>query len=357
MGRVKENKRGAKKLIARFVIWLLFVGVVSAGIAGFFVWDRVFRPNVETGDASSSDFYIHSGSDLQGVLDSLEKKGLIKDRRSLEWLSLRKNYHNNIRPGRYRLTGGMNNNELINMLRSGNQVPVNVVFISQRKVEDIASAVAGQIEADSAAIVNLINDSEFIESAGFNANTIPALFIPNTYEMYWNVSAMQFINRMITEYERFWNEERERKRRETGLTRVEVSTMASIISEETTKIDEMPVIAGVYINRIKRGMRLQADPTIKYAIGDFTVNRILTVHLNTESPYNTYRYAGLPPGPIAVPPVQAIDAVLNAEHHDYLYFCAKEDFSGYHRFAKTLAEHNRNARLYQNALNQRRVFR
>ncbi len=341
----------------KIFIYATLILLLSSAVLGFMLWNTAFRPNVTTGHEKSADLYIPSGSGFNEVMDILEEKGLIKNRSTLEWLAVRKNYPNNINPGRYRLEDGMNNNELVNMLRSGNQLPVNLVFINHRRIENIASVVARQIEADSADIVNLAGDNEFLESLGFDKDGIPALFIPNTYEFFWNTSAEQFYRRMKIEYERFWNGDRDSKRNSHGLTRLQVSTLASIVGEETVKREEMPVIAGVYLNRLNRGMRLQADPTIKYAIGDFTVNRILKVHLETDSPYNTYKYAGLPPGPIVIPSVQSIDAVLNASEHNYLYFCAREDFSGYHRFARTLSEHNRNARLYQDALNQRRVFK
>ncbi len=353
-----ENKQSTKYafFIKAFIIVMIVALVTGAGF-GYMVWSRAFKPNVTAGDRETADIHIPTGSDMYDVFDILVNKDLITNISTLEWVALKKNYQNNVRPGYYRLKEGMSNNELINMLRSGNQVSVNLVFISQRTLEDIALLVSRQIEADSSDIMNLANDDEFIESLGFNSATLPSLFIPNTYEFYWNTSAEQFFRRMKNEYERFWNRERERKRKALDLNRLEVSTLASIVSEETVQAEEMPVIAGVFLNRIKKGMPLQADPTIKFALGDITVNRILRVHLDIDSPYNTYRNPGLPPGPIVIPPVQAIDAVLNAQEHEYIYFCAREDFSGYHRFARTLSEHNRNARLYQNALNQRRVFR
>ncbi len=351
----EKNKR--LPLYIKAFIFIMTLVLTAGLVFGFIIWQRVFSPNVTAGHEVPADLYIPTGADMDEVLDLLEENELIKNRSTLEWLAIRKNYHNNVHPGRFRLREGMSNNELVNMLRSGNQVPVNLVFISQRNVEELASVVSRQIEADSSDITELAGDNEFIESLGFTRAGLPALFIPNTYEFYWNTSAEQFYRRMKNEYDRFWNEEREQKMQSLGLDPVQVSTLASIVFEETVIEEEMPVIAGVYINRLNRGMRLQADPTIKFAIGDFTVNRILNVHLETDSPYNTYIYAGLPPGPIIIPPVQAIDAVLNAQEHDYLYFCAREDFSGYHRFARTLSEHNRNARLYRDALDRRRVFR
>jgi UPF0755 protein len=351
--RIKINTR----LLVRVMLPLLLIAVVAGTAAGSLIWARAFRPNVTTGGELTAGIHIPTGSDIYSVFEILRDRDLIRDLSSLEWVAKRKNYHKNVRPGYYRLREGMSNNELINMLRAGNQATVKVVFISQRSVNDIAAVISRQIEADSSEIAALAVNHEFIESLGFDMASLPALFIPNTYDFYWNTSAEQFYRRMKREYERFWNSEREEKRKLLRLSRQEVSTLASIVSEETVKGEEMPVIAGVYINRIRRGMPLQADPTIKFALGDFSVNRILRVHLEIDSPYNTYRNAGLPPGPIVIPPVQAIEAVLNAQEHEYIYFCAREDFSGYHRFARTLGEHNRNARLYQNALNQRRVFR
>ena len=201
-----------------------------------------------------------------------------------------------------------------------------------------------------------MNDSTWCDSLGFTRETIPALFIPNTYEIYWNVSPERFMARMKQEYNRFWTEERRKKAEALGLTPVEVSTLASIVEEESAVADEYPTIAGLYLNRLKAGMPLQADPTVKFAAGDFALQRILDKHLAIDSPYNTYKYAGLPPGPIRIPSIRAIDAVLNPAHHRYFYMCAKEDFSGRHNFAATLAEHNRNANRYRAELNRRKIY-
>lgn len=354
---IKNGKKKRSGVLFKIFIYSIIFFTVTGGITGYLLWQKVFAPNVTTGYQEYKDFHIPTGSYICGVFDLLVESDLIRNRSTLEWLAKKKNYQNNIQPGLYRLRDGMNNNELINMLRSGSQMPVNLVFINHRNIEEVASVVSQQIEADSSSIAELAGNTDFIESLGFDSLSIPALFIPNTYEFYWNTSAKQFYSRMKNEYDRFWSYDREEKRKSLGLDRLEVITLASIVIEETIQYEEMPAIAGVYLNRLERGMRLQADPTIKYAMGDFTVNRILRVHLDTDSPYNTYKYSGLPPGPIVIPPIQAIDAVLDADEHDYLYFCAREDFSGYHRFARTLSEHNRNARLYQEALNQRRVFR
>jgi UPF0755 protein len=204
-------------------------------------------------------------------------------------------------------------------------------------------------------ILQALNDNDFLGKFGFDSRTAIGMFIPNTYELYWNTNADGLIERMYSEYEKFWNDSRKTKLQQTGLTQAEVSVMASIVAEETNVTDEMATIAGVYINRIKSGMLLQADPTVKFAIGDFSIRRVLNKHLDYDSPYNTYKYKGLPPSPICMPSIAAIDAVLDYVHHDYYYFCAKNDFSGRHIFAKTLAQHNSNAQAYRNALNSMNI--
>ena len=205
-------------------------------------------------------------------------------------------------------------------------------------------------------LLRLMNDSAWCASMEFNRQTIVAMFIPNTYEVYWNVSPERFMARMKREYKAFWNASRQEKAQAAGLSPVEVSVLASIVEEESAAVDEYPVIAGLYLNRLKAGIPLQADPTVKFAVGDFSLRRILDKHLEVDSPYNTYKYAGLPPGPIRIPSIQALDAVLNYTKHRYLYMCAKEDFSGRHNFAVTLAEHNRNAARYRSELNRRKIF-
>ncbi|MGF1586498.1 MAG: endolytic transglycosylase MltG [Bacteroidales bacterium] len=352
-----KGRRLGMNRIFRIFLYLIVFGLVAGSLITFILWKRVFAPNITTGQVETFYLYIPTGTSYAEVMDLLDENNLVENMSSLEWVAVRKNYPNRVRPGKYRLTDGMSNNQLINMLRSGGQVPVKLVFNNLRTLNDIASVVSMQIEADSSSIAELAMNVEFIESIGFDTVSLPAMFIPNTYEIYWNTSAEQFYRRMKDEYDRFWNNRRQNKLQAIGLDRHEVSTLASIVIEETVKYDEMPVIAGVYLNRLERGMLLQADPTVKFALGDLTVRRILRADLQIDSPYNTYKYAGLPPGPIVIPPVQAIDAVLDAQNHDYIFFSAKEDFSGYHRFAKTLSEHNRNARLYQNALNRQRVFR
>lgn len=256
------------------------------------------------------------------------------------------------RSGAYRMNAGLNTLQIYRMLRSGHQTPVKLIVPSVRTIGQLARTVSRQIMADSTSIATLLNDSSYRDSLGYSAETLPSLFIPNTYEVYWNMTARAFVGRMQKEYSRFWNESRRNKAKAIGLTPIEVSTLASIVEEETANKAEKPQVAGLYLNRLRIGMPLQADPTIKFALQDFGLKRILFKHLEVESPYNTYKHAGLPPGPIRIPSVEGLESVLNHSHHNYLYMCAKEDFSGTHNFATTLSQHLANARRYQAALNR-----
>ena len=268
----------------------------------------------------------------------------LKNRSSFEWVARRKKYENKVRPGRYRIWEGMSNNELVNLLRSGKQVPVRVTFQNIRSREELAGKISRQIEADSLSLLKLLNDPNYLKQFGVNPLTSFVLFIPNTYEFYWNTTPKGFIARMAREKTKFWNKTRNEKCLNSGLSVSEVVTLASIIEKETIKDKEKPIIAGVYVNRLRKGWPLQADPTIIYAWNDYAIKRVLNCHLKINSRYNTYLHIGLPPGPICIPSISSIDAVLNFQHHDYFYFCAKDDLSGYHVFATTLAEHSRNAK-------------
>ena len=264
-------------------------------------------------------------------------------------------YDHRVKPGHYAIRPGDSMRDICLRLLSGNQTPVRLVIPSVRTLDRLAGAVGKQLMTDSAAIAAILTDHHLIDSLGYTEETFPTLFLPNTYEVYWTMSPEQFIARMKKEHDTFWNTERKKKAQAQGLTPIEVTTLASIVDEETNKNDEKPLVAGLYLNRLKRGMLLQADPTVKFAHGKFDLRRILLTHLTIDSPYNTYKYAGLPPGPIRIPNIAAIESVLNPAKHSYIYMCAKEDFSGYHNFASTLAEHNANARRYQQALNQRGI--
>ncbi|MBT8319662.1 MAG: endolytic transglycosylase MltG, partial [Gramella sp.] len=274
----------------------------------------------------------------------------------------KKGYAANIRPGRFFLEKGMNNNDLVNRLRSGNR-PVKVIFNNQERLEDLAGRISEQIEADSVSLIKAFRDDDFLAENNFEDKTALGMYIPNQYEFYWNTSAEEFRSRMKKEYDRFWNEERLKKAGDIGLSPKEVITMASIVQKETAKVDERPKVAGVYMNRFKNGWKLDADPTVIYAIKEKTGNfdtiikRVLYKDLELDSPYNTYKYKQIPPGPIWMPDISSIEAVLNYEDHNYFYFVADVENFGYHKFAKNLAQHNRNKREYVRWINKQGIKR
>jgi UPF0755 protein len=261
-----------------------------------------------------------------------------------------------VKPGRYKLETNMSNREAIALLRSGNQTPIRITFNNVRTIDELSERITANIEAQPDELRELINNEEILEEYGFDKHTIKCMFLPNTYEVYWDIKASELMARMKQEYDHFWNEERLQKAMELRMTPVEVIVLASIVEAESNKMDEAPIIAGLYINRLKRGMPLQADPTLVYAAGDFSIRRVLNVHKEIDSPYNTYKFTGLPPGPIRFPDIRIIEATLNHEKHDYLFMVAKEDFSGYHRFTSKLSEHLKYARKYQEALNAARLY-
>ena len=301
--------------------------------------------------------FIPESASYSQAMDSIKAHIPVKHPKVFDWIAKRKNYPSNVKPGRYVIKQKMSYVEAINMFRSGDQAPVNVTFNNVRTLYDLAGKIGGQISADSAGIINFLSDSANYSDDGFTRENIISVFIPNTYQFFWNTDPEELYIRMLKENRKFWNDDRQAKALAIDLTPAEVSTLASIVNEEASKTEEKPKIAGVYLNRLKRGIPLQADPTIKFALNDFSLTRILRRHLQVDSPYNTYIYGGLPPGPIGCPTIESMDAVLNAEKHDYLYFVAKADFSGYHHFSRTLSEHNRFAAIYQRELNKRRIFR
>jgi UPF0755 protein len=346
-----------KKHTGKIIGFSLVILLIAGGITGYRIYQRIYDANLSVTGEEAVFLYIPTGSGFDDVCERLVEAGL-RDAESFRWVAGRMNYPAKVKAGRYRLTDGMNNIELVRMLRSGRQIPVKVVFNNIRINTQLAGAVAPPLETDSASIMALLADSIYLaEHFNLTPQTILSLCIPNTYELFWNTSASGFLERMAKEHERFWTESRRQKARDVNLTPLQVSILASIIEEETQKDDEKTTMAGVYINRLNKGMLLQADPTLKFAAGDFTIKRVLDRHKNIQSPYNTYLNTGLPPGPICIPSIASIDAALNYEKHEYLFFCAKDDFSGYHSFAKTLAQHNRNAQAYQKALNNMRIYR
>ena len=329
--------------------WGLLAAFVLTSGAGLVLRQQFYGNAVDT----KRDLYVSARAEYGQVADSLLPQ--IKHRRAFDAYARRINLSETFKPGHYVLKHGMSVIEIARMRKLGLQTPVRVTINNVRIPAQLAQKLARQIDADSTAIMQALTSEELAAEVGFASVTLFSMFLPNTYEFYWTVTPGEFVRRMKREYDRFWTPERDAARRRSGLSRDEVLTLASIVTEETNKADEMPRVAGVYINRLRKGMPLQADPTVKYALQDFSLRRILHKHLRTPSPYNTYLNKGLPPSSIAMPSVAAIDGVLNFENHDYLFFCARPTFDGYHSFARTYGEHLANARAYSAELNRRNI--
>ena len=349
--------RKKKSFFKKFIWSLIGVLFLSGAITASVFLGRIYNPNVSLEYQKDVYVYIPTGATFDDVLQILSDEGIIISSSSFRWISEQKLYTNNIKSGRYLLKDGMNNNELVNLLRSGRQTPIDVVFNDIRTKEEFAGKIASQLELDSLEILNTILDTAFLYQVDLNAFNVSSLFIPNTYEFYWNTTVTSFLSRMVAEHHHFWNDGRQAKAKRLNLTKEEVVTLASIVEKETLQKSEQPIVAGLYINRLRKGMKLQSDPTVIFAIGDFSIRRVLKKDLKYDSPYNTYKYKGLPIGPISLPSIRAIDAVLNYQKHDYLFMCAKEDFSGYHNFAQNAVQHYANAAKYRKALNNRNIKR
>ncbi len=333
-------------LMRKYIIAALIAIIVAAfALYGIFLWPC-------TGSGEESTYIFIRDNDTPETVKSTLSEAHV---RTTGFDLLNKALGYKVRSGRYVVKHGDNLLTLFRRLRNGQQEPVNLTIPSVRTLDRLAAHLGEHLMMDSVEINTLFHDSTFCARLGYTPETLPSLFIPNTYEVYWNISIEGLMERMQHENEAFWDGERERKARAMGLSHVEVVTLASIVDEETANNAEKPMVAGMYIKRLAIGMPLQADPTVKFAIGDFSLRRIWGRHLTIDSPYNTYKNVGLPPGPIRIPSIAGIDAVLNHVPHDYLYMCAKEDFSGTHNFAKTYAEHLRNARRYAQALNARNI--
>jgi len=330
-----------------FIITVLMALLV---VCGFYAYRALFHPNIVLQGKTSSYLYIPTGSDFDRVVQILNQRHILKNETTFSLVAKWKHYPEKVKPGKYRIHRNMNNDELVNLLRSGRQEPVRIAFNNVRTRQDLAGKIARQIEADSVSIMQLLNDHQYLSQFGTSPQEALTLFIPDTYEFFWNTSADQFIQRMAEEQKKFWTVARKERMTRAGLDITSVVTLASIVEKETVKDREKPLIAGVYMNRLKKGWPLQADPTLIFAWNDYSIKRVMKKHMEINSPYNTYQHTGLPPGPICLPSVASIDAVLNFAQNDYMYFCAREDFSGYHNFAATLAEHSRNAARYQAAL-------
>jgi len=354
----RKRKFKKKSSFRKFVTAFVLLAIIGCGGMVYELYSRVYQPNIVMPDNDEKYIYIPSNSEFTDVVKILSENGLLINANSFEWLAKQKKYDTNIKAGRYRINRALNNNDLVNLLRSGKQTPIKVTFNNLRNKEQLAGKIASQIEADSLSILNYITDTIFLNKLQLNTDNVACLFIPNTYEFYWNTSVDGFVNRMVKEYSNFWNSSRKKKAADIKLNYYQVAVLASIVEkEQSIKRDERPEIAGVYLNRLKKRMKLESDPTLIFALGDFTIKRVLNKDKKVESPFNTYKNKGLPPGPICIPSINAIDAVLNASEHNYIFMCAKEDFTGYHNFAKTYAKHLVNARKYQKALNKRKIMR
>ena len=337
------------------IIFLLTFSVLSSSFL-FYAYQIVYYPNVLVNKKDKA-FFIHKNTTFKKLQKKLVEENIIHDLVSFSLLARLKKFDVSIKSGRYLLKSNMSNQQLINLLRSGKQTPTKLTFSNARILEELAKKLTRNLEIDSTEMANFLLNDTTAAYYGFNKNTFISMFIPNTYEVFWTASPKNILDKIKYEYKIFWKGNRQKKSEKINLSNIEISILASIVQGETIKMDEAPTIAGVYMNRIKKGIKLQADPTIIFAIGDFSIRRVLNRDKNYDSPYNTYLYKGLPPGPINMPSIQSIDAILNYKKHNYLYFCAKHDFSGYHIFAKTLAQHNINARKFQRALNKERIYR
>lgn len=337
----------------KLLIPVLVVLAVGAWFA-FTKYQAFWLPNVPS-ELSRTVVEIPTGSEFSEVRDLLFAQGVIVDTATFAEVAVRLSYVKSpMRAGRYEIKPGWSNLQLVRHLRGGKQSTVKVILTHARMTEEVAGKVAEPLEADSTDLRTLWQDREYLKSIGYSEETLMSLFIPNTYDFFWNTSPEKFTERMLKEHDKFWaKNNRKQRAEEMNMSPAEVYTLASIIEKETNKISERPRMAGVYLNRLKKGMLLQADPTSVFATRDFGTRRVTNYHTTFDSPYNTYMYTGLPPGPIAMASISSIDAVLNAEDHSYLYFCAVGDGSGSHNFAKTLTQHNRNAAVYRNNLRKR----
>ncbi len=345
--------------IKRILLIIVFMGLIGASIFSYYIYKTVFSSNTAFEEDIIS-IYVPSDQSYTTVRNQL--KDYLIDIESFDIVAHKKGYVSNVRPGKYEIRKGMSNNDIVNSLRSRN-IPIKISFNNQETLERLAGRISEQIESDSISLLQVMKDEAFLNQHDFNTENALAMYVPNTYEFYWNSSTETFRDRMLTEYNRFWNESRLLKAEALGLTPLQVMSLAAIVQKETARVDERPRVAGVYLNRLRVGMLLQADPTVIFAIkkktGDFDtiIKRVLFKDLEIDSPYNTYKYAGIPPGPISMPDISSIDAVLSPEKHDYFYFVADVSNPGYHLFAKTLAQHNRNRQQYINWINRQGINR
>ncbi len=335
---------------------ILAVIVMATAVFAYTFYRKIYHKNV----LETTSIYIPTDTDFDGLVKIITP--YLSNQKSFIWVAEKKNYSNKIRAGKFRITEGMNNDELVNHLRGGKQETVTLTFNNQDDFKKLAGRVASQIEADSTSLLKAMQDEDFLKNNGFSQGTALAMYIPNSYDFYWNTNAENFRSKMLSEYNRFWNDSRRNQAKQQNLNPVQVNTLASIVQKETAVVSERRRVAGLYLNRLKDFWPLQADPTIIYALKekygqDKEFKRVLNKDLNIDSPYNTYVNFGLPPGPIGMPDISSIDAVLNPEQHKYYYMCASVDQIGHHKFAKTLKEHNVNASAYQKWVSQQGINR
>jgi UPF0755 protein len=341
--------------VLKKILGIGFIFLIAGGIVGYYFGQKIFSPNVKS-DLEDKYIYIPIEASFENVVDIVSKADILHDIESFKWVAgLMKYDRVNVPSGKFEITPGWSNRDLVSHLRSGQQEPVKLTFNNVRLPEEFAGKVAKYIHADSLEILDALRDEKKIEALGFDSANILSMFLPNTYEFYWNTKIDKFFSRMKGEYDKFWNEDRLAKAKKLNMTPKEVSILASIVQKETIQNSEKPRVAGVYLNRLQKGIFLQADPTVVFANRIFDAKRVLNKHLEFDSPYNTYKYAGLPPGPICMPSIGSIDAVLNAEKHDFIFFCAKPGYNGEHLFAKTLSGHNRNAKVYHQWLREQNI--
>ncbi|WP_179354649.1 endolytic transglycosylase MltG [Winogradskyella vidalii] len=340
------------------ILWAVaLIGLLICGGFAYYIYGTMFSPNTKFNNETAY-IYVPSSASYEDVRSQLEP--LLYDIEAFDALAKQKKYTTNLKAGRFAITKGMNNNAIINSIRSRN-LPLKIAFNNQHNLKDLAGRISTQIEADSLALYQAMTDETFLSENGFNKATALGMYLPNSYEFFWNSSAETFRNKMLKEYNRFWTAARKAQAEKLNLSQNEVITLASIVHEESKQADEQPRVAGVYLNRLRIGMPLQADPTLKFAAYQLPkyqntiIRRVLNIHKDIDSPYNTYRNLGLPPGPIAMPDLSAINAVLNPESHSYLYFAADAKRIGYHKFAKTLGQHNNNARAYHRYLSSQGI--
>lgn len=339
------------KHITRIVLGGILVICLIAGSVAWVFYKTFLADNIKNQDVT---IVVPPNATFEQVMDTLRKYDVLETERTfLRTVNALK--YDKIRLGKYDLKYCHSNLELVRLLRAGQHYPVSFTFNNVRTADQFVEKVGNQFFFEPEELSALLRDPACMNRFGLNDTTALCLFIPNTYEIYYDITAMDFLAKMHQYYRRFWNEERLATAQEIGLTPVEVATLASIVEEENMRSEEKAIIAGLYMNRLNKRMLLQSDPTVKYAIGDFTRQRILNTDLQVDSPYNTYKYQGLPPGPIRIPEASTMDSVLHYQHHKYLYMCAKEDFSGYHNFTASAAEHSRNAARYRAALNARNI--